>query len=141
MTAITETSRRMAFRKELRGDGPAALSAVEEFCLQFRHWVTCGLMPDTFGAELLLREAMTNAVVHGCKSDASKRVSCVVRVHSDRFLIVVRDSGAGFDWRVRGVPHANDDACSGRGLEIYQCFASRVRFNRQGNTIFLFKKF
>ena len=54
---------------------------------------------NCFAAELLLREALTNAVVHGCHAESGKQVRCSMRLKGRRLLIVVDDDGDGFDWR------------------------------------------
>jgi anti-sigma regulatory factor (Ser/Thr protein kinase) len=88
-----------------------------------------------FAAELLVREALTNAVVHGCGSDPRKRVHCSLRLRKGRLLIAVADEGPGFDWRAgRGV-RANVPDCSGRGMEILHYYANHVRFNEKGNVV------
>jgi len=51
-----------------------------------------------FDIELALREALANAVLHGCKSDPGKRVECTVACEEGGgILIIVRDPGTGFD--------------------------------------------
>src|SRR5207302_3088709 len=53
---------------------------------------------------LALQEALANAVIHGCDSDPAKTVHCRVSSSAtsssgdaNEMLIVIRDSGAGFD--------------------------------------------
>ena len=51
-----------------------------------------------FEIELALREALANAIVHGCKADPAKKIECTVTGDKNRgILIVVRDPGPGFD--------------------------------------------
>src|SRR5271169_3617482 len=51
-----------------------------------------------FEIELSLREALANAILHGCKEDSSKKIEFSVTGDKDRgVLIVVRDPGEGFD--------------------------------------------
>src|ERR1039457_5445659 len=79
---------------------PPTLEAIEKFCVEFRLWreKTCAGL-DAFSGELLLREALTNSVVHGCSEDSSKRVWCVIRAKVGRVVIDIWDEGDGFDWR------------------------------------------
>src|SRR5215467_7044101 len=50
-----------------------------------------------FEIELALREALANAIVHGCNNDPAKKVECcVVCSESSDLVIVVRDPGEGF---------------------------------------------
>jgi anti-sigma regulatory factor (Ser/Thr protein kinase) len=132
----------MHARTQLRRTLPATLNAVEEFCAEFRG--ICSSLPQRshrFAAELLLREAMTNAVVHGCRSDPSRRLVCAVRLKPRRLIIAVQDDGDGFDWRAALGRQAGTCSCSGRGLEILRNYATRIRFNRSGNTTTIFKQF
>ena len=51
-----------------------------------------------FEVETGLREALANAVVHGCKNDPGKEIQfCVAADENRGMLIVVRDPGGGFD--------------------------------------------
>ena len=125
---------------EIRGDFPAVLEEVEGFVLEVRARCQClAGRPDAFAAELLLREALTNAVKHGCRSDPSKRVRCTVRLRPGRLTVAVSDEGAGFDWRTAWQQQARDTADSGRGMEILRRYATRVRFREKGNGLTLWK--
>jgi len=118
------------------------LEAIEKFCVEFRLWreKTCAGL-DAFSGELLLREALTNSVVHGCSEDSSKRVWCVIRAKVGRVVIAIWDEGDGFDWRAAWNRESDLSDDHGRGLEIFRCYASSVRFNPKGNAVVLIKKF
>lgn len=124
---------------ELRANLQSTLEAIEEFCREFRLWRYAG--PGAFDSELLLREALTNSVVHGCANDPGKRICCVVRAKTDRLLIVVRDEGTGFNWRAEWDRKAQVSDTSGRGIHILRRYANQVRFNLEGNTVTLLKRF
>jgi serine/threonine-protein kinase RsbW len=129
-------------RTQLRVDLPATLDALELFCSEFRVWLAASCPKlERFAAELLLREALTNCVVHGCGEDPVKRITCVLRAKPGRLLIAVRDPGPGFDWRA--VWNATSDILdtNGRGIEILRTYASAVRFNESGNSLTLMKRF
>jgi anti-sigma regulatory factor (Ser/Thr protein kinase) len=128
-------------RHEWRSDIPATLDAIEAFCAEFNLWrtVTCvGLA--SFPAELLLREALTNSVVHGCGEDPLRHVSCVLRARRGRLLIAIQDTGRGFDWHAVSPP-GPDLETHGRGLEIFRRYANAVHFNQKGNSVTLIKRF
>ena len=96
---------------------PATLEAVEEFFVEFRRRSQALLdRVNCFAAELLVREALTNAVVHGCHSDPGKQVRCRLRLKGRRLLIAVEDDGEGFDWRAAPARPAGASDCSGRGI-------------------------
>jgi anti-sigma regulatory factor (Ser/Thr protein kinase) len=126
---------------DIRRTLPARLEAIEEFFLEFRAICRCLTeQSQRFTAELLIREALTNGVLHGCGADASKRVRCAVRLRSGRLMLAVWDEGEGFDWRTALACGAGEAASSGRGLEIFRLYATRVRFNRKGNGVAIWKR-
>lgn len=127
---------------ELRVNLPSTLEAIEGFCREFRVWRAgnCeGLR--AFDSELLLREALTNSVMHGCPDDPGKNIWCIVRVKKKRLLIVVRDEGTGFNWRAAWDRKAPLCGTSGRGIGIFRHYANQVRFNPEGNAVTLLKRF
>lgn len=125
---------------DIRAVIPANFEAIEQLFADFRRRCTCiWLQPDCFVAELLLREALTNAVVHGCHQDATKSVRCAVRMKGGRLTIVVGDDGEGFDWRRVRSRQADASSCSGRGMEIFRKYATRFRFSHKGNGVALVK--
>ena len=125
---------------ELRATLPATLEAIEEFSVEFRRHAEIMLArANGFTAELLVREALTNAVVHGCHADPDKRVRCVAQLKGRRLTIKVIDDGEGFNWRAAWNHPAKSAACSGRGIEIIRKYAGRVRFNDKGNAVTITK--
>jgi anti-sigma regulatory factor (Ser/Thr protein kinase) len=129
-------------RSELRVELLHTLEAIETFCVEFQRWraVACADL-DAFSTELLLREALTNAVVHGGAKDQNGRISCVLRVKRGRLIIAIRDGGKGFDWRAAWDGRAGSCDTHGRGIEILRHYASAVRFNPTGNSVTLVKRF
>jgi serine/threonine-protein kinase RsbW len=127
---------------EMRCALPATLKAAEEFIVEFRRQSQALLDREgCFAAELLVREALTNAVRHGCHNDSSKRIRCCMRLKGGRLLITVEDYGCGFDWRAAWSNKAALPDCSGRGIEILRKYASRVRYNDRGNAVTIVKRF
>jgi anti-sigma regulatory factor (Ser/Thr protein kinase) len=127
---------------EWRTEIASTLEAIDEFCEHFRVWrkAACAEV-NQFSTELLLREALTNSVLHGNGGDSRKRVRCVLRGGKGRLLMAIQDEGEGFDWcsaRNRPIEVASPH---GRGVEIYKQYANAVRFNRKGNSLVLIKKF
>jgi anti-sigma regulatory factor (Ser/Thr protein kinase) len=127
-------------RSELRVELPATFEAIESFCVQFQHWrlEACAEL-DGFSSELLLREALTNAVMHG--GSQGERISCVLRVKRGRLIIAIRDGGKGFNWRAAWNRKADAEDTHGRGIEIFRHYANLVRFNPSGNSVTLIKRF
>lgn len=127
---------------ELRTEVPPTLEAVEDFCADFQRWRAeeCAEV-DAFSTELLLREALTNSVMHGCRDTPDRKIFCVLRVKPGRLLIAIRDGGKGFDWRSAWDRQAEPADTHGRGIEILRLYSSAVRFNHRGNSMTLIKRF
>jgi serine/threonine-protein kinase RsbW len=126
------------WRREVSG----TLEAIEEICAEFQLWrarACPGL--DLFSTELLLRESLTNSVLHGCSGDPHKHISCVLRLKPGRLLIAIRDDGEGFNWRDAWNRRAEISDTHGRGMEILRRYANSVRFNPKGNSVTLIKRY
>jgi len=120
---------------------PATLLEVDAVCLHIRQMLLQGVtvQKDRFALELLAREAVGNAVRHGCKEDAAKRVWVTFRLGRRRASLRVRDEGPGFDWQA-GLAHpADDEASHGRGLPLYHQYAQRCLFGASGNDVLLIR--
>ncbi len=127
---------------ELRTVLPATLEAIEDFFVEFRRRSRTMLdRVNCFAAELLVREVLTNAVVHGSHADPARQVRCALRLRGRNLLIAVEDDGDGFDWRATRNTVAASSGCSGRGMEILRTYASRVRYNDRGNLVTIIKRF
>ena len=127
---------------EMRSVMPATLEAIEGFLAELH--LRCGAMHDwvnCFTTELLVREALTNAVMHGCGADPARQVQCVLRLRDRGLLIAVMDEGEGFDWRAAFDREGEDFECSGRGISILRAYADRVRYNNKGNAVTILKRF
>jgi len=115
----------------------AAISTVAEGVMQIvseKHLVE-GHAVDV---EIALREALANAIKHGCKNDPAKQVQCCVAIEDDgELLIVVRDPGPGFD--VSAVPDplvgSGLTKTSGRGVFLINQFMDEVRYEDQGREV------
>ncbi len=122
----------------LRRTVAADLSAVDELCAQVRRLMTENdLGAHAFAIQLLLHEALANAVVHGSEGMAEGRVRCEFRAGRRWIVIEVADDGPGFDWRRASAAPPEGAATNGRGLPIYALFADRVEFNERGNRVVL----
>lgn len=127
---------------ELRQTLPAKLESVEDFVLDFRAFSKeMFTVRDCFVTELLLREALTNAVIHGCRRDSRRHVNAVVRLNEQRLIVSITDDGKGFNWRDAWKHEATPECCSGRGMTILKNYATRVRFNSKGNVVTFIKRF
>ncbi|NIM02128.1 MAG: hypothetical protein GTN89_11525 [Acidobacteria bacterium] len=96
-----------------------------------------------FEVETALREALANAVKHGCGHDATKEVRCQVVCDFDRgMLIVVSDPGEGFDPAAVSSPlqGANLYRDHGRGIYLINRLMDEVHYERGGTEIHMLKK-
>ena len=141
-TAIAPAVRVNGSSCEIRTIVPASLDAIESLFADFRRCAERALQKSgSFTAELLLREALTNAVVHGCDCNPARWVRCALRIRGRKLTIVVADGGPGFDWRTARSREAQVSDCSGRGLGIFRRYATHFRFNDTGNAVSIFKDF
>jgi serine/threonine-protein kinase RsbW len=91
-----------------------------------------------FEIELVLNEALTNAIKHGSAHDPSKQVQCCVACdHARGMLIVVRDPGPGFDPASIPSPVVGQNlfSTSGRGIYLINQLVDEVRFEKGGTEI------
>jgi len=114
------------------------LVEVEALCHELRALFTPEpLAASAFAVELLARETLNNAVLHGNAGDEGKRV--VFELHCGRkwIRLSVSDQGPGFNWKNRPQALPSDIADGGRGLPILALYAERLQFNRAGNRVTL----
>jgi anti-sigma regulatory factor (Ser/Thr protein kinase) len=50
---------------------------------------------------------------------------------------VIKDEGAGFDWRKTIAQECDTEACHGRGLLLIQALATQISFNEKGDEVTL----
>jgi serine/threonine-protein kinase RsbW len=85
-----------------------------------------------FGIDLAVREAVTNAVLHGNQRDET--VPFEVGVHGDEagLVVTVRDRGHGFDPARVADPTAEENIlkASGRGILFMRTFMDEVAWER-----------
>jgi serine/threonine-protein kinase RsbW len=81
---------------------------------------------------MAVRESMVNAVVHGNRYNARKKVHLQVYKGPNRLVVVVRDQGEGFDMSALPDPLAEENLLrqSGRGLLLIQAFMDELQVNR-----------
>jgi serine/threonine-protein kinase RsbW len=96
-----------------------------------------------FEIETALREAIGNAVRHGCRNDAEKEVEAWVGCDESRgMLIVVRDPGPGFDPAAIPSPIVGHNLfrSHGRGIYLINELMDEVSFESGGAEIRMLKK-
>jgi serine/threonine-protein kinase RsbW len=97
---------------------------------------------DIFAIHLAAEEAIVNAIVHGNKLDAQKKVHVECLVSDEVARIEVVDEGNGFD--PANVPDCTQEerleASSGRGVMLMRSFMTRIDYNAKGNGVLLEKR-
>jgi len=96
-----------------------------------------------FEVETALREALANAVRHGCGRDPSKKVQvCVACDDARGMLIVVRDPGPGFDPKDIPDPVQGENLFSagGRGIFLINQLMDQVSYGEGGTEIRMLKR-
>ena len=96
-----------------------------------------------FEVETALREALTNAIVHGCKNDPMKQIQICVSCDEARgILIVVRNPGEGFDPASIPSPILGQNIFSshGRGIFLINQLMDEVRYEPGGTELHMRKK-
>jgi serine/threonine-protein kinase RsbW len=94
--------------------------------------------------ETALREALANAIKHGCLGDPTKFVQCSVVFEDDHsVLLVVSDPGPGFN--AKGLPDPTEGEHlyenHGRGIYLINHLMDEVRFKRGGAEIHMRSRF
>ena len=95
-----------------------------------------------FEIETALVEALANAVRHGAKGDATKKVECVVACEEPQgMLIIVKDPGYGFDPLAVPNPTHGDALYNdhGRGIYMINQLMDEVKFEKNGTEIHMRK--
>ncbi len=96
---------------------------------------------DIFSIHLAVEEAIVNAIVHGNKLAADKKVHVECFVSPTVARIEITDEGAGFD--PNQVPDCTRedrlDVPSGRGVMLIHNFMTRVEYNECGNRVLMEK--
>lgn len=130
---MTEETTELALPSRIEAIDEAA-SAATEFAKR------SGLGEDAaHGIEMAVREAVTNAVLHGNRRDEAKSIEVGFKSLPGAIEITVRDQGEGFD--SESVPDPTDPQnimkTSGRGILFMRTFMDDVQWSRhpEGGTV------
>ncbi len=120
---------------------PGAISAIVGAVLAIVAEMKCAAGKE-FEIETALREALANAILHGCGNDPSKQVQCSVACDQARgMIIVVRDPGKGFEPASIPSPVVGQNVYSehGRGIYLINQLMDKVWYERGGTEIHMRK--
>ena len=116
---------------------PNAISGVVDGVMQIAREMKCA-EGNEYQIDLALREALANAIVHGCNNDPTKKVECCVAcTENSDIMIIVRDPGTGFVPSSVPDPLAAENLSSnhGRGIYLINQLMDEVSFERNGAEI------
>jgi len=109
---------------------PSRIETVAEAAAAVAEFVSrSGVSDDAaFGIDMAVREAVTNAVIHGNSEDEAKVVDIVLRSSPEAVEISVHDQGAGFNPIEVPDPTAEENLLktSGRGILFMRSFMDEV---------------
>ena len=96
---------------------------------------------DIFGIHLALEEAFINAITHGNKQDADKKIHIEYQITPEKVEITVTDQGKGFDMNSLPDPRCGDNIykTSGRGVLLIRSYMDVVEYNDTGNCVKMIK--
>jgi len=137
---VTEQTTRLVLPSHIEAVADAA-AAVTDFVK------SCGLDEQAaFGIDMAVREAVTNAMVHGNQEDEAKSVEVILSCLDDALEIEIRDQGEGFD--PANVPDPTEPANilkpSGRGIFLMRTFMDQVEWSARpdgGTAVRMVKRF
>ena len=111
---------------------PSRIETVATAAAAVADFVTrSGVSEDAaFGIDMAVREAVTNAVVHGNSQDEQKIVDIVLKSSPEAVEISVHDQGPGFNPNEVPDPTAEENLLktSGRGIFFMRSFMDEVHW-------------
>ena len=137
---VTEQTTRLVLPSHIEAVADAAAAAAD-----FAR--NCGVAEEAaFGIDMAVREAITNAIVHGNKEDDAKQVEVAFTCVPNAVEIEITDQGEGFDPERIPDPTAAENLMktSGRGNFLMRSFMDEVHWEtgtEGGTTVRMIKRF
>ena len=94
-----------------------------------------------FDIRLCVEEAVRNAIVHGNKSNRDLPVHISYSLEGDRFTVEIEDQGRGFDPDKVPDPTLEENLLKGGGRGVFLIYKlmDEIKYNDEGNKIFMVK--
>ena len=122
--------------RRLRLEFPPLLELLDGVAQEVRDFLEeHGLAAEAFPLELISREAVCNAAIHGSGLSPSRLVRYELDLGDGWASITVEDGGEGWDWKSQCCSLPSESEEAGRGLFIIQSYSDSVEFNEKGNRI------
>ncbi|MCQ2973678.1 MAG: ATP-binding protein [Bacteroidales bacterium] len=112
------------------------ISLVENFVDNFS--TKYDICPELYGnISISAVEACTNAIIHGNKSDSTKKVSLDFELEDKVLTLIISDEGEGFDYTNIPDPTSkeNIEKINGRGIFLIQQLSDSTEFLNNGSII------
>lgn len=127
---------------------PSHIEAVADAAATVTNFIrNCGMAEEAaFGIEMAVREAVTNAMVHGNQEDEAKSVEVIFNCHDNELEVEIRDQGEGFDPAKVPDPTNPENLLktSGRGIFLMRTFMDEIEWENRpegGTTVRMTKRF
>lgn len=120
----------------------AELQLVDRLCSDVSAFLTAhNVHGIEFDFNLILREAVCNAIVHGSGMNHALAIEVSLELRPPDLVLRVRDQGPGWNWEARSQCPPPPDQEGGRGMFILENYADSVSFNKAGNEIIVTKRY
>lgn len=100
-----------------------------------------------FDLKVIINEVLINAIMHGNNKDAAKSVKIDAGLtEDDSLFLIIEDEGHGYDYSEVCKGHKSyvtnpfDMIESGRGMKIVKGLCEKVKVNKRGNKVIIFKR-
>jgi len=142
--SLTPQALRSVSFVELRQSLPSQVAIISPFVDQLMRFIARFRAADEseLEIEVVLREALANAIVHGNQENLRKRVYITCRCTMDgEVSITVEDEGQGFDCEAILDPSTPENRLltHGRGICLMKALMDEVRFERGGAVVYMRK--
>lgn len=120
---------------------PESINLVEKLIDEIK--AEYNIQEECYGNMLVaVTEAVNNAIQHGNKYDADRKVNIAYEVDADQISFTVSDEGAGFDYL--NIPDPTDpdnlEKPTGRGVFLMKHLADQIIFSDNGKVVELYFK-
>jgi anti-sigma regulatory factor (Ser/Thr protein kinase) len=118
----------------------AEISEAEAFCRLLRQELKAlPSQADRFALEILCREAIANAIEHGCRFDPSKKVGIDLEIRNGSLLCRVYDEGEGFFLDATAQPGNDNLMERNHGMKLLEKYSDRYYYE-DGGRVLVFEK-
>ena len=95
-----------------------------------------------FDVHVAFEEALRNAMIHGNKNSADKKVYVESEINGDEVTIIVEDEGSGFDHKELPDPTVTENLLkeSGRGVYLIKHLMDEVVYEKNGCRVIMKKR-